>query len=47
MSRSLRRFVVVAVVALAGMLSVGSASHAPATHTMAAWLDPHPLTVQR
>ena len=47
MSRSIRRLVVVAAFALAGVLSVGSVSHAPTTHSMAAWLPPQPLTVQR
>jgi len=47
MSRSIRRLIVIAAFALAGVLSVGSVSHAPATHSMADWLSPHPLTVQR
>ncbi len=47
MSRSIRRLIVIAAFALAGVLSVGPAGSAPATHSMAAWLPPQPLTVQR
>jgi len=48
MSRSIRRLAVFAVIALASVLSVGSVSHAPATHSMAAWIPPNnPLVAQR
>ncbi len=48
MSRSIRRLIVIAAIALAGILSVGPAGHTPATHSMAAWIPPNnPLTVQR